>query len=103
MRIGRFVCQTNEKLSVNALIQKFEGDEETQTALSAIGIESITFGDKNAFLKDCILKIKTDFMQMQRQELKTLLTNATSAEEKIQIATKMVAIDEKIKKLRSEF
>lgn len=102
-KIFDFVCQTNEKLSVNALIQKFEGDEETQTALSAIGIESITFGDKNAFLKDCILKIKTDFMQMQRQELKTLLTNATSAEEKIQIATKMVAIDEKIKKLRSEF
>lgn len=102
-KIFDFVCQSNEKLSVNALIQQFEGDEDAQTALSAIGIEPITFGDKNAFLKDCVLKIKTDFMQSQRQELKTMLANASSAEEKIQIATKMVAIDEKIKKLRSEF
>lgn len=98
-----FVCTNTEKLSVNALIQHFEGDEDAQTALSAIGIEPITFGDKSAFLKDCILKIKTDFLQNERQQLKTMLANTASAEEKIQIATKMVALDEKIKKLKSEF
>lgn len=102
-KIFDFVCSTSEKLSVNSLIQQFEGDEETQTALSAIGIEPVIFGDKNAFLKDCCLKIKTDFLVKQRQELKTKLSSAVSSQEKIEIATKMVALDEKIKKLRSEF
>lgn len=102
-KIFDHICASADKLNVNALIQVFEGDEETQTALSAVGIEPIIFGDKNAFLKDCCLKIKSDYLSKQRQELKTALAQTISAQEKIEIATKMVALDEKIKKLRSEF
>ncbi len=104
LKVFQYLCQNNKKISSMELLRAFEGDEPCCTAVSAVAIENNVFGDPAVFLKDCCLKMRMDFLQIKRGELKKRLEEPTAeAEKKIAIAGEIAALDAQIKKLRSEF
>ncbi len=104
LKIFKYLCENHEKTSVSTLMRHFEGDEQVVTALSAVGIESTVFGDPNAYLEDCCLKIAIDHLNRNRDELKLKLNNPDfSPQEKIAFAGEIAKIDKEIKEIRSNF
>ena len=103
-RIFDHLKNNTEKTSLNALMRVFEGDSDVVTALSAVGIESTVFGDPNAFLEDCCLKLKCDRLERERAELLQKLSDASfTPQERIGFAGEIAKIDKQIKELRSKF
>lgn len=103
-KIFEYLCRQNKKISSMELLRVFEGDEPCCAAISAVAIENNVFGDASAFLKDCCLKMRMDFLQVKRRGLKEQLEAPTGEpEKKIALAGEIAALDAEIKKLRSEF
>ena len=102
-KIYNYISQNNVKTDVSVLMRHFEGDEECINSLSAVGIESTIFGDAQAYLEDCFLKMVMDFYNRKREEYTKKLSEPISAEEKISFASEIAKIDMEIKKIRSKF
>ncbi len=103
LRIYKYLLEKQKKCSVNEVMLDFEGDEEALTALSAVGIETVVFGEPSAFVKDCCIKMTMDKLKKQRDELKHELETPGEPTEKIALAGKIAAIDSEIKKLSQKF
>ncbi|MBR2860334.1 MAG: DNA primase [Clostridia bacterium] len=103
LRIFKYLCELNEKTSLSLLIRAFEGDEQCSAALSSVGIENNVFGDAEAFLSDCCLKMTMEFLNKKRIELTAKMNQEARLEEKIALAGEIAQIDKEIKKIRSEF
>lgn len=104
IKLYKYLCENTEKKNINNLMRIFEEDSDVITALSAVGIENIVFGDPAAYMEDCCLKIAMDYFNRVREELKTKLNDPDyTPEEKISFAGKIAETDKKIKEIRSKF
>ncbi len=102
-KIYKHLCEHSEKTDVSVLMRFFEGDEQCTAALSAVGIENTVFGDAEAYLEDCCLKMAMEYLMRRRDELKSKLSEQISAEEKIKYAAEIAQTDLEIKNIRSKF
>jgi DNA primase len=103
LKIYKYLYEHNEKTEISVLMREFEGDEQCIAALSAVGIESTVFGDAEAYLEDCCLKLKMEYLMRHRDELKQKLMGQFSAEEKIIFAGEIAKLDLEIKNIRGKF
>lgn len=103
-KLYKYLCENSEKTNISSLMRTFEEDNEVVTALSAVGIENIVFGDPAAYMEDCCLKIAMDYLNRVRDEMRVKLNDPNyTPEEKIAFAGKIAETDRKIKDIRSKF